>query len=170
LYPIGIFLSQTFHIGKNIFLLKLQLKLIFNVEVVILFVQMCTIIYHFNFLLSQFNQSGHNLISGEILKKKEKEKKMHAAYGRRVDYSRWSQVIDLTGEDEPRPAVPVPRPPPLRSERIKKVSSEGDVEYSVGKTSVDVDYIDIGLQRGKLEKFLNSPYLNLSNPMLRKVR
>ena len=39
----------------------------------------------------------------------------------------------------------------------------------MGDKIVDVDYIDCGLLRGKLEEFISSPYLNLSNPWLVKV-
>ena len=44
-----------------------------------------------------------------------------------------------------------------------------DIDCRVGDQIIDVDYIDIGLKRGYLQQFIGCGYINLSNPLLRKV-
>ena len=44
-----------------------------------------------------------------------------------------------------------------------------DIDCRVGDKVIDVDYIDIGLKRGYLQQFIGCGYINLSNPLLRKV-
>ena len=80
--------------------------------------------------------------------------------------SKWSQVVDLhsssgsdTDDDEDYVEAPY----------INQPNRTHRVFCKVGENLVDVDYIDCGLLRGQLEKFISSPYLNLSNPWLVKV-
>lgn len=80
------------------------------------------------------------------------------------DSSRWSQVTP-----EPVPlSVPIERRVISPSLRINK-GSEDLVDCRIGDNIIVVDYIDIGLKRGILKKFIGCGYLNLSNPLLRKV-
>ena len=80
------------------------------------------------------------------------------------DNSRWSQVAP----------VPAPLPVPIQkrvipySVHINK-GSEELVDCRIGDNIIDVDYIDIGLKRGVLKQLIGCGYLNLSNPLLRKV-
>ena len=82
------------------------------------------------------------------------------------EISKWCQVFASpspsssdTDEDEDY----------VESFYINQPSSDGTVNCVVRDKIVDVDYIDCGLLRGKLEEFISSPYLNLSNPWLVKV-
>ena len=80
--------------------------------------------------------------------------------------SKWSQVVDIpsspsSGSDDDEDYVEAPF--------INQPTRAHDVYCKVGENLVDVDYIDCGLLRGQLEKFISSPYLNLSNPWLVKV-
>ena len=81
--------------------------------------------------------------------------------------SRWSQVV-------PRP-LPRVRDPDIivddyeSSPFINKGDRLGVPNCKVKKQIVDCDYVDCGLKRGTLGKFISSPYINLSNPWLRKV-
>ena len=54
------------------------------------------------------------------------------------------------------------------SEFINKGSID-EIDCRVGDKIIDVDYIDIGLKRGYLQQFIGCGYINLSNPLLRKV-
>ena len=80
--------------------------------------------------------------------------------------SKWSQVVASpspcrSDSDDDEEYVESPY--------INQPTRALKVHCVVGKKLVDVDYIDCGLSRGKLEKFISSPYLNLSNPWLVKV-
>ena len=74
----------------------------------------------------------------------------------------------------PERVMPIPLPdivqrrlsPP--SLKINKGTSD-DIDCRVGDKVIDVDYIDIGLKRGYLQQFIGCGYINLSNPLLRKV-
>jgi hypothetical protein len=70
--------------------------------------------------------------------------------------------------------LPSPVPPLVQrrvcppSELINKGSAD-EIDCRVGDKIIDVDYIDIGLKRGYLQQFIGCGYINLSNPLLRKV-
>lgn len=64
--------------------------------------------------------------------------------------------------------------PPVVKKRIIPISdfiNKGirKVDCRVGDKIIDVDYIDIGIKRGYLARFLHCGYINLSNPLLAKV-
>ena len=80
------------------------------------------------------------------------------------DNSRWSQVASVPA---PLP-VPVQRRVIPHSSHINK-GSEDKLDCRIGDNVIDVDYIDIALKRGCLKKFIGCGYLNLSNPLLKKV-
>ena len=77
--------------------------------------------------------------------------------------SRWNTETPL------REAVP-----PVVKSRIIPISgfiNKGNrkVDCRVGDKIIDVDYIDIGIKRGYLARFLHCGFINLSNPLLVKV-
>ena len=89
---------------------------------------------------------------------------MHVQSRHIGDQSRWSQdVIDLSAPERVLPLrVRVPAIP------INKGSGE-DVDCRVGDRDIDVDYMDIAIHRGKLQRFIGSPFINFGNPMLKEV-
>ena len=82
------------------------------------------------------------------------------------DHSRYARVLHSPSP----PRVLEPRVPRNFTACINKARAEAEVDCRVGDKSIDVDYMDINLDRtpGKFQKFLGSPYLNLSNPFLRR--
>lgn len=78
--------------------------------------------------------------------------------------SRWNSETTLP---EAVPVI-VKRRIIQKSDPINK-GTRFDVDCRVGDHIIDVDYIDIGIERGFLEKFLHCGYINLSDPLLAKV-